>query len=55
MTINVMQVKNDYFLLPKFKLHRYQQMNGFLYCAGLTEKKYGKYISHKLIAWLIPT
>ena len=29
--IKVMPVKNDYFLLPKFELHSFQQMNGFLY------------------------
>ena len=29
--IKVVSVKNDYFLHPKFELHRYQQMNGFLY------------------------
>ena len=29
--IKVVLVKNDYFLYPKFEMHRYQQMNGFLY------------------------
>ena len=29
--IQVEPVKNDYFLHPKFELHRNQQMNGFLY------------------------
>ena len=29
--IKVVPVKNDYFLHPKFELHRYQQMNGFLF------------------------
>ena len=29
--IKVVSVKNDYFLHPKFELHRYQQTNGFLY------------------------
>ena len=31
LTIKVVPVKNDYFLHSKFKLHRYQQMNEFLY------------------------
>ena len=31
LTIKVVLVKNDYFLHSKFKLHRYQQMNEFLY------------------------
>ena len=32
--IKVVSVKNDYCVHPKFELHTYQQMNGFLY--GLT-------------------
>ena len=32
--IKIVPVKNDYFLHPKFELHRYQQMNGFLYCCS---------------------
>ena len=29
--IKVVSVKNDCFLHPKFELHRYQQINGFLH------------------------
>ena len=29
--IKVVPVKNDYFLHPKIELHRYREMNGFLY------------------------
>ena len=29
--IKVVLVENDYLLYPKFELHRYQQMNRFLY------------------------
>ena len=37
-TIKVVPVKNDYFLHSKFELHRYQQMNKFLYWRSFTEK-----------------
>ena len=30
-SIKLVPVKKDYFLHPKFELHRYQQTNGFLY------------------------
>ena len=52
--IKLVPVKNDYFLHPKFKLHRYQQMNGFLYWISFYWKRNGTYISHEIIAWLIP-
>ena len=55
LSIKVVPVKNDHFLHPKFELHRYQQMNGFLYWRGFYGKKYGAYTSHKLIVRLIPT
>ena len=48
--IKVMLVKNDYFLHPKFELHRYF---GFLY--QFWPKKHGASTSHELIVWLIPT
>ena len=48
-------MKNDDFLHPKFELHTYQQMNGFLYGFLLLKKKCGAYISHELIVRLIPT
>ena len=44
--IKVVPVKNDNFVHPKFELHRYQQMNGFLHWLIFTEKQYGAYISH---------
>ena len=53
--IKVVPVKNDHFLHPKFELHRYQQMNGFLYWGSFYWKKYGAYISHELIVRLMPT
>ena len=53
--IKVMPVKNDYFLLSKFELHSYQQMNGFLYWHSFYWKKIGAYVSHKLIVRLITT
>ena len=54
-SIKVVLIKNDYFLHPKFELHTYQQMNGFLYWRSFHWKKYGSYISHELIVQLIPT
>ena len=39
--IKVVPVKNDYFFHPKLELHRYQQMNGFLYWHSFYWKKYG--------------
>ena len=53
--IKVVQVKNDYFLHPKFELQRYHQMNGFLYWIRFYWKKIGTYISHEIIARPIPT
>ena len=53
--IKVVPVKNDYFVHQKFDLHRYQQINGFLYWRSFCWKKYGAYISHELIVRLIPT
>ena len=53
--IKVVLIKNDYSLHPKFELHTYQQMNGFLYWRSFHWKKYGSYISHELIVQLIPT
>ena len=53
--IKVVPVKKDYFLHPKFELHRYQQMNWFLYWRSFYWKKYGAFISHKPIVRLIPT
>ena len=53
-TIKVVPVKNDYFFYPKFELHRYQQMNKFLYWCSFYRKKVGAYISHELIGRLIP-
>ena len=50
-----MLVKNDYLLHSKFELHRYQQMNGFLYWLSFYWKKYGAYMSHELIFQLILT
>ena len=49
--IKAVPVKNDYFLCPKFELHRYQQMIGFLYWHSF----YWKKIWQELIAWLMPT
>ena len=49
--IKVVSVKNDYFLHPKFELHRYF---GFLYWRSFYWKN-DAYISHELIVRLIPT
>ena len=53
--IKVVLVKDDYFLHPIFELHRCQQKNGFLYWRSFQWRKYGTYISHKLLVRLIPT
>ena len=37
--IKVVLVENDYLLYPKFELHRYQQMNRFLYWRSFYWKK----------------
>ena len=37
--IKVVLVENDYLLYPKFELHRYQQMNWFLYWRSFYWKK----------------
>ena len=52
--IKVRPVKNNYFLFPKFELHRYQQINGFLYWRSFYWKRFGAYISHELIFRLTP-
>ena len=52
-SVKVVPGKNDYFLHQKFELHR-QQINGFLYWRSFYLKKFGAYISHKLIVRLIP-
>ena len=50
--IKVVPVKNDHFLDQKFKLHKCQQMNVFLYWRSFYWKKFGVYISHELIVRL---
>ena len=53
--IKIVLVKNNNLLLSKFELHRYQQMNGFLYWRSFYWKFFSAYISHELIVRLIPT
>ena len=53
--IKEVPVKNNYFLHPKFELHRYQQVNGFPYCHSFCWKKYGAYIIQELIMRLMLT
>ena len=53
--IKVLLVKNNYFLHKIIVLHRYQQMNGFLYWCSFYWKKFGAYISHEFIVRVIST
>ena len=54
-SVKAVPVKNDYIIHQKFQLHRYQEMNEFLYGRSFSWKKSGAYIGYDLMVRIMPT